>query len=33
MDIPEERYRKIINEYRYPFSNLISEYPITNSRE
>lgn len=28
MDVQEERYRKVINEYRLPFSNLISEYPI-----
>jgi hypothetical protein len=33
MDIQEERYRKIVNEYRYPFTNLISEYPIHSSRE
>ena len=28
MDVPEERYKKIINTYRPLLSNVISEYPI-----
>lgn len=32
MDIGEEKYRKVVGEYRSPFNNIISEYPI-NSRD
>jgi hypothetical protein len=32
MDIPEEKYKKVVSEYRSSFSNIINEYPI-NSRD
>lgn len=28
MDIPEERYRKILSQFRPLISNVIAEYPI-----
>lgn len=29
MDVQEEKYRKVMNEYRHTFNNILSESPIS----